>query len=93
MSEVKELRGATSRQDAEVRQLREENRGLAQKAALAGTLGADCASLQQRVSRGSVSRTRPLPPLSRAAASVFYAGSTKAGACPWIAALADSPHS
>ena len=56
MSEVQELRGATSRQDAEVRQLREENRGLAQKAALAGTLGADCASLQQRVSRGPVSR-------------------------------------
>ena len=60
VSEVKELRGATSRQDAEVRQLREENRGLAQKAALAGTLGADCASLQQRVRRDSCQRAEAL---------------------------------
>ena len=64
VSEVTELRGATSRQDAEVRLLREENRGLTQKAALAGTLGADCASLQQRVSNDPVT----IPSAGRGAA-------------------------
>lgn len=81
VSEVTELRGATSRQDAEVRQLREENRGLAQKAALVGTLGADCASLQQRVSSDPVGGLRPCFP-SRAQFVCFFAGSTRAGACP-----------
>ena len=87
VSEVKELRGATYRQDAEVRQLREENRGLAQKAALASTLGADCASLQQRVSTESVTE----PGLCFPLASVFLQAAQKQGPAV-IAALAESPH-
>ena len=47
---MQELRGTTSRQDAEVRHLRDENRDLAQKAALVEVLGADCASLKQQAS-------------------------------------------
>lgn len=50
VADVQELRGATSRQDAEVRHLRDDNRDLAQKAALAEVLGADCASLKQQAS-------------------------------------------
>ena len=50
VAEVQELRGTTSRQDAEVRHLRDENRDLAQKAALVEVLSADCASLKQQAS-------------------------------------------
>lgn len=50
VAKVQELRGTTSRQDAEVRHLRDENRDLAQKAALVEVLGADCASLKQQAS-------------------------------------------
>ena len=49
VAEVRELRGETSRQDAEVRSLREENRGLVQRAALAEALDRDCAALRQKV--------------------------------------------
>ena len=50
VAEVTELRGTTSRQDAEVRHLRDENRDLAQKAALVEVLSADSASLKQQAS-------------------------------------------
>ena len=46
---MQELHGETLRQDAEVRSLREENRGLAQRAALAEALDRDCAALKQKV--------------------------------------------
>jgi hypothetical protein len=49
VAEVQELRGETSRQDAEVRSLREENHGLAQRATLAEALERDCAALKQKV--------------------------------------------
>lgn len=45
---MQELRGTTTRQDVEVRHLREENRDLAQKAALAEVLTADCSSLKKQ---------------------------------------------
>ena len=59
---MQELRGETSRQDAEVRSLREENRGLVQRAALAEALDRDCAALKQKVSaqtEGQRSNRRP----------------------------------
>ena len=49
VAEVQELRGETSRQDAEVRSLREDNRSLAQRAALAEALDRDCTALKQKV--------------------------------------------
>ena len=60
MAEVQELRGTTSRQDAEVTHLRDENRDLAQKAALVEVLGADCASLKQQASSRSRLQQRVL---------------------------------
>ena len=58
VAEVQELRGTTSRQDVEVRHLREENRDLAQKAALAEVLTADCSFLKKQA---RVLLHKPLP--------------------------------
>lgn len=49
VAEVTELRGTTTRQDAEVRQLRAQNQQLAQKAALVEVLSAEVAALKTQV--------------------------------------------
>lgn len=49
VAEVTELRGTTTRQDAEVRQLRSQNQQLAQKAALVEVLGAEVEALKAQV--------------------------------------------
>jgi cell shape-determining protein MreC len=57
VAEVTELRGATSRQDAEVRQLRAQNQDLAQKAALVEALTAEVDALKSKVGLATLLRT------------------------------------
>jgi hypothetical protein len=49
VAEVTELRGTTTRQDGEVRQLRAHNQELGQKAALVAVLTAEAAALKAQV--------------------------------------------
>ncbi len=49
VAEVSELRGTTTRQDGEVRQLRAQNQELGQKAALVAVLTAEAAALKAQV--------------------------------------------